>query len=222
MIQRSGAINVVRIVIILQINSMCSYKTGKLSYGKTSIRNPNLINIKELNIYYISEIIYVYKTKLMKKNLYFLLFSLLIFIQLPVFGVQSHTSPINEEDHPIVQATIPLDRTQLESQLGRKLTFKERIGFSLVKMGIVKEKKHNAVTDSPAAGTTNGLAISGFIIGLVSLFIAGIPLGIVAIIFSAIALGQIPKKGQKGRGFAIAGLILGIIGIVGALIVLTV
>lgn len=158
----------------------------------------------------------------MKKNLYFLLFSLLIFIQLPVFGVQSHTAPINVEDHPVVQATVPLDRTQLESQLGRKLTFKERIGFSLVKSGIVKEKKHNSITDAPTAGTTNGLAISGFIIGLVSLFVAGIPLGIVAVIFSAIALGQIQKKGQRGRGFAIAGLILGIVGIVGALIVLAV
>ncbi len=158
----------------------------------------------------------------MKKKLYFPLFLLIIFFQIPVFGGQSPPAPINQEDHPILQAMVPLNRTQLESQLGRKLTFKERIGLSLLKAGIAKDQKHNSVTDSPTSGKTNGLAISGFIIGLLSLFIAGIPLGIVAIIFSAISLGQIKKKGEKGRGFAIAGLILGIIGLVGAIVFLTV
>jgi len=156
----------------------------------------------------------------MEKKLYFLLFVLVIFIQLPVFGVQPVAPPINEEDHPVLQAPVTLDRAQLESQLGRKLKFKERIGLSLLKTSINKEQKHHPVTDSPGAGKTNGLAIAGFVIGLVSLFIAGIPLGIVAIIFSSIALGQIKKKGEKGSGFAIAGLILGIVGLVGAMIVL--
>jgi len=155
----------------------------------------------------------------MKKKLYFPLLLLLIFIQLPLFGGQSPAPPINLEDHPMLQASVPLNRAQLESQLGRKLTFKERIGLSLVKAGIVKDHKHHSVTDTPAA-KTNGFALSGFIIGLVSLFVAGIPLGIVAVIFSSIAMGQIKKKGEKGSGFAIAGLILGFIGIIGAIIVL--
>jgi hypothetical protein len=144
----------------------------------------------------------------------------LVFIQLPLFAVQSSPSPINLEDHPVVQAPVPLNRAQLESQLGRKLTFKERIGFSLLKSGITKDRKHHPVSVSPATGKTNGFAVAGFIIGLVSLFIAGIPLGTVALVFSGIALGQIEKKGEKGRGFAIAGLILGIVGVVGATIVL--
>jgi hypothetical protein len=156
----------------------------------------------------------------MKKKLYFPLFILLIFIQLPLFGGQSPASPINQEDHPILQTTVPLNRTQLESQLGRKLTLKERIGLSLLKAGIVKDKKHLSVTEFSTEGKTNGFGIAGFIVGLVSLFVAGIPLGIAAIVFSAIALGEIPKKGQKGRGFAIAGWILGVIGLVGAIIVL--
>ena len=156
----------------------------------------------------------------MKKNFFFLFFLLFIFIQLPLFAVQSPPAPINLEDHPVAQASVPLNRAQLETQLGRKLTFKERIGFSLYKLGITKDRKLDPVAHAPASGKTNGFAVAGFVIGLVSLFVAGIPLGTVAIVFSAVALGQIQKKGEKGKGFAIAGLILGIVGVVGAAIVL--
>lgn len=154
----------------------------------------------------------------MKKNFYFFLFLLLFFIPLPAIGGKSPAPPINLEDHPVMQAQVPLNRAQLETQLGRKLTFKERIGLSLLKSGITKDKKHQPVTDS--SSRTNGFAVAGFVIGLVSLFVAGIPLGTVALVFSGIALGQIEERGEKGKGFAIAGLILGIIGVVGATIVL--
>jgi len=156
----------------------------------------------------------------MKKKFYFSLFLLFILVQLPVFGVHS-APPVNTEDHPVLQAPVSLNRAQLESQLGRKLTFKERIGLTLLKSGIAKDRKHHSVTNAPSAGGTNGLAIAGFVLGLVSLFFAGILFGILAIIFSAIGLGQIEKKGEKGKGFAIAGLILGIVGLVGAVIVLS-
>ena len=156
----------------------------------------------------------------MKKNFYFLLFLSLFFIQLPAFGGKSPAAPINLEDHPVMQAQVPLNRAQLETQLGRKLTFKERIGLSLLKSGITKDRKHQPVTETPSSGKTNGFAVAGFVIGLVSLFVAGIPLGTVALVFSGIALGQIEEKGEKGKGFAIAGLILGIVGVVGATIVL--
>lgn len=54
---------------------------------------------------------------------------------------------------------------------------------------------------------TNGMAIAGFVL---SFFIS--PLGI---IFSAIGLSQISKDSrQGGKGLAIAGLILGILGTV--------
>ena len=155
----------------------------------------------------------------MKKNLYFLLCTVFIFFQLPVYGANPQ-APVNLEDYPVMKVQAPLDRTQLEAQLGRKLTLKERIGFSLVKSGIVRDRKHHPAADSPSAGGINGFGVAGFVIGLVSLLVAGIPLGILAIVFSAVALGQIDRKGEKGKGFAIAGLILGLVGLVGALIVL--
>ena len=59
----------------------------------------------------------------------------------------------------------------------------------------------------------NSLALAGFIVGLISNVIGVLSVGcIVAIILSSIGLSQIKKNGESGRGFAIAGLILGIIG----------
>ena len=63
----------------------------------------------------------------------------------------------------------------------------------------------------------DGLAIAGFVCGIISLFVFGIILGPLAVIFSALALKRIKRSegARKGRGLAIAGLILGIVGIVG-------
>lgn len=64
----------------------------------------------------------------------------------------------------------------------------------------------------------SGWAIAGFIcgtLGLLLVLIIGWPflLGTLGTIFSAIGLGQ-TSKGKKGKGFAIAGLITGILAIV--------
>lgn len=69
---------------------------------------------------------------------------------------------------------------------------------------------------------TNGMALTGFICSLVGLFLFGLILGVLAIIFSAIGLGEINKDKTKwkGKGLAIAGLIIGIVDIVGWLIIL--
>lgn len=57
---------------------------------------------------------------------------------------------------------------------------------------------------------TNGMAIAGFVLALLC---CTSPLGI---IFSAIGLNQIGKDpSQGGKGLATAGLILGILGVVG-------
>ena len=70
---------------------------------------------------------------------------------------------------------------------------------------------------------TNGLAIAGFVVSLVSMVLCccGL-LGLVGLILSAVGLSQINKKGQKGKGLAIAGLVIGLIVValwVGSLII---
>jgi hypothetical protein len=63
---------------------------------------------------------------------------------------------------------------------------------------------------------TQGLAIAGFLASVVGLFIASIPLGLLAIIFGGISLKKIRRsQGRlKGRGLAIAGIVIGIIDVV--------
>lgn len=63
------------------------------------------------------------------------------------------------------------------------------------------------------AKSTNGLAVASLICGCAQ-FIAWILTGIPAIILGHIALSQIKRTGQEGRGMAIAGLVLGYLGLV--------
>ena len=74
----------------------------------------------------------------------------------------------------------------------------------------------NKVDKEPIAETkTNGFAITGFVIGLVSMLIDPVGIfGTLAVVFSSIGLGKIKNNGQKGKGLAITGLILGIIALV--------
>jgi len=59
------------------------------------------------------------------------------------------------------------------------------------------------------------MAIAALVMGIVGLIFFG-PLAILAIIFGAIGLGQTGKDPNlKGRGMAVAGLVLGIIACVG-------
>lgn len=62
---------------------------------------------------------------------------------------------------------------------------------------------------------TNGLAIAGFTIALISLLLNfwGI-MGVVATVLSAVALPKTGEGKEKGRGMAIAGLSIGIFSIV--------
>jgi uncharacterized protein YacL len=53
------------------------------------------------------------------------------------------------------------------------------------------------------------------IVSLVSAFF----ISLVAIITGHIALGQIKRTGEQGRGLAIAGLVLGYIGVIGGIII---
>jgi hypothetical protein len=58
--------------------------------------------------------------------------------------------------------------------------------------------------DPPRKGT-NGFAIASFVLGILGVFVLSAILGIV---FSIVALVKIGKAAQKGKGFAIAGLVL--------------
>lgn len=64
---------------------------------------------------------------------------------------------------------------------------------------------------------TNGMAIAGFVLGLLSLVCCfiGPPFSILGLIFSCVGLAQINKESaQSGKGLAIAGIILAVFGLI--------
>jgi len=68
----------------------------------------------------------------------------------------------------------------------------------------------------------NPMALTGGIIGLASIILNCLGIvAILALIFSIIGLSQINKNGDRGRGWAITGIILGIIGIIWGILVIT-
>jgi hypothetical protein len=69
---------------------------------------------------------------------------------------------------------------------------------------------------------TNGLAIGAMVCGLIEVFTLGFA-AIPAVILGHLARGQIRRTGERGDGMAIAGLVLGYLGIAGwALIILAI
>jgi hypothetical protein len=75
--------------------------------------------------------------------------------------------------------------------------------------------------DNGGVKQTEGFAIGGFVSGLAGLFVLPLLFGTVAIVFGAISLSRIKKNPSKykGKGLAIASIIVGIVGIVAALII---
>lgn len=57
-------------------------------------------------------------------------------------------------------------------------------------------------------------ALISFILSLVGLVIAGLPCGIAAVITGIIGMVKFNPETEKGKGFAIAGLIVGILDVI--------
>jgi Domain of unknown function (DUF4190) len=67
--------------------------------------------------------------------------------------------------------------------------------------------------------TTNGLAIAAMVLGIVWVYWVG---SILALIFGYIARRQIKQRGQNGDGMAIAGIVLGWVGIASLIVIIIV
>lgn len=56
-------------------------------------------------------------------------------------------------------------------------------------------------------GATNGLAVASFVVSLFGM-------SLLAVVFGHVALYQIPRRGERGDGLAVAGLVIGYLGVV--------
>jgi len=79
------------------------------------------------------------------------------------------------------------------------------------------EQRASAPAPAAAAGETNGLAIASFVLSLAWAFGIG---SVLAVIFGFKARSQIRTRNQSGEGLAVAGIVIGFLGLVPAAILL--
>jgi len=111
------------------------------------------------------------------------------------------------EPAPVNLDVASLERDAVESRLGRKLKFKERIALSIVR-GKAKRQARRQARDR-TSGPVDGYAVASLVCGILSffLFFTAIP----AVILGFVALGRFKRDPQfrTGKGMAIAGIIIG-------------
>jgi len=112
------------------------------------------------------------------------------------------------------------DRTAPKLRLTKKTRSFTKKVFPVLSMNSALHEHHLTVeqlssnlTPSADERTVHWAAIVGLSAGVLAWFVAGLLFSICAIVFSAIALSKIGKESEtyKGKGMAIAGLVLGIL-----------
>jgi hypothetical protein len=74
------------------------------------------------------------------------------------------------------------------------------------------------------SGRNNGLAISALVLAILQfllwffLLIPGFIAALVALILGVAALGQVRRTGERGRGMAVTGIVLGALGVLGGIV----
>ena len=159
----------------------------------------------------------------MKLSRSFILLPVLFLLVLTGYASPAH-APINTEDHAgVIQQFRMPDRAQLESQLGRKLKFNERIALWILKSKIRHaEKKDHTIHYDGYQPITDGFAIASLVIGILGVLTFSLLFGILAIVFAGISMNRIRKFDglYKGEGMATAGLVCGIVAVVLGVVVL--
>lgn len=79
------------------------------------------------------------------------------------------------------------------------------------KITLKSNSKPNKPISTKEGGEWDWASIVSLSAGVLGLFVAALPLGICAIVFGAIGMSRTSGGKRKGKGFAIAGLILGIL-----------
>lgn len=72
------------------------------------------------------------------------------------------------------------------------------------------------VSSPPVKRRTNGFAVASLVIGI--LWVGGLG-SILALVLGIMGLKQVNRSGQSGKGLAIAGIVLGSLGILTAIVV---
>jgi len=126
----------------------------------------------------------------------------------------------------IIKGTIienaPNNYIKVEIAGGSIITIKYSDILKMTKEKVYKEETYNPRQKQYSQAKTEGLSLASFLESLLGLLIAGIIFGPIAIIFGIIGLVKINKNPEKwkGRGWAIAGIIIGFVDIIAVIIIL--
>ncbi len=130
---------------------------------------------------------------------------------------ENNEKNLNKEKKKIKQINIPFNNHSPGNKVSHKDLKKQ------FKEIVHTDNRHNNFGAQQKTREAEGFAIASLVLGILGLFIFGIPFGILAVIFSSIALSRISANpGLRGRGMAVAGMVLGIIDIIGAFIAIAV
>lgn len=80
--------------------------------------------------------------------------------------------------------------------------------------GVAEIQQALSANATQPAKKFSAMAITGFVLALVGIIFAGLICGTLGVIFSAIGLAKTAHKKMKGKGLAIAGLVVSIIDVV--------
>ena len=106
--------------------------------------------------------------------------------------------------------------TECGKELASDAKVCENCGKKLVVEEVAPEvaTQNNNQVNNTQAKDSNGLAIAGFIISLVSLILCCGSISWLGLLFSIIGLVNSKKVNEKNKGLAIAGIVLGVIGLI--------
>ena len=146
----------------------------------------------------------------------FLMFTLSFFFAPPLSAAL--TAPVAEAAPAPSSTFTPADlsRKAVEARLGRKLKFTERIALSIVRKKAKKQARKRA-ENGPEDGTITDvpslLAMIFGILGIIFTFLIGVGIlfSIAALVLGIVGLSRVKREAgyRKGKGFAIAGIVLG-------------
>lgn len=141
--------------------------------------------------------------------------------------IQAYTNqPASEVKEVSTRAAVPVQTAALakantsNKEKAEQIQETARMVVTAKKPTTVKASKNAVMLSQDVSQavprTTPTSAILSFIFGIVGLFIAAIIMGPLAIIFGIVGLSRIDNNPSiyKGKGFAIAGLILGIVSLI--------
>ena len=153
-------------------------------------------------------------------------FFMILFLLIPKLGktVVVPTETTKKERSEVnltAEDLLKLTNKELEAKIGRKLKFKEKIAFRILKKRLKKQanKKPGDLKMQPLAIWGLSFSIASVLFSLLILLTGGIGLilalicGTLGIVFSSIALRKITRDPEKlkGKGMALTGMIMGIV-----------